>query len=334
MITPEVPMFRICCLIYILFLTSACTPAAASTTAPSNPYTHQVEQSLAVADYAGAVRLLAPRAADDPDAAAQLSRVRLEWGLALLVADKQSPAALRSAYNQFAWGAAIAPEDTDIRNQLETYRQEAADLFALAQMTQALRTGTEQPDDPTLAASARALHAAADQLADSDLPGAAEQITAARAVAAAILEQTPAESAPAAVQPAVAATATHQPTPTPDRPAAVPGFGVTRRVSFEGSGDSGAFAACIDVQVIGVTGPVAGAVVGINNGDLHYQNQTNAAGYTGRCGLGASTWTVVLFWVPGHEALAGAQTTVYLNGAEEQRGEVVFEVNDTAQAIP
>jgi hypothetical protein len=98
---------------------------------------------------------------------------------------------------------------------------------------------------------------------------------------------------------------------------------VAERKSFEGSGASGRFEGCVDVQVVGPGGPVAGAVVGVNNGDHSYQSQTDGGGYTGRCGLGASTWSVVLFWAPG-DGDSGVATTVYLSGTPEQRAAVVF----------
>ena len=104
-----------------------------------------------------------------------------------------------------------------------------------------------------------------------------------------------------------------------------PSFAVAQRKSFEGSGASGQFASCIDVQILAPTGAVSGAVIGINNGDLSFQNQTDANGYTGRCGLGASTWSVVLFWTPAGGSAQSVSTTVYLSGAPEQRAAVVFQ---------
>jgi len=127
---------------------------------------------------------------------------------------------------------------------------------------------------------------------------------------------------------------TPTPAPLPTRPPATSSrpparsagsaFSVVQRNSFEGSGNSGQFASCIDIQVLGSGGPIAGAVIGINNGDHSYQNQTDANGYTGRCGLGASTWSVVIFWTPQAGSVSGATTTVYLNGAPDQRAAVVF----------
>jgi hypothetical protein len=65
-------------------------------------------------------------------------------------------------------------------------------------------------------------------------------------------------------------------------------------------------------------------VIEVNNGDHSYQSQTDAGGYTGRCGLGASTWSVVLVWTPAGGA-SGVTTTVYLSGGPEQRAAVVFQ---------
>ncbi len=124
-----------------------------------------------------------------------------------------------------------------------------------------------------------------------------------------------------------APTATARPVTTTrptSRPAA-PAFSVVQRRSFEGSGNSGQFASCIDIQILGPAGPLSGAVVGINNGEHSYQNQTDANGYTGRCGLGASTWSVVLFWTPTTGSVRGVTTTVYLSGSPEQRAAVVIQ---------
>lgn len=135
----------------------------------------------------------------------------------------------------------------------------------------------------------------------------------------------------AAPAPLAAPTRPHSASPTPrpqaarptPRPQSRPTYVVSQRKSFEGSGASGRFESCVDVQVTSKGGPVAGAVVGVNNGAYSYQSQTNADGYTGRCGLGASTWSVVLFWTPGGEK-SGLATTVYLSGTPDQRAAVVF----------
>lgn len=135
----------------------------------------------------------------------------------------------------------------------------------------------------------------------------------------------PPVAAPAPATPTPAALPPRRPTAAPRPPARSTGaFGVAQRKSFDGSGNSGQFASCIDIQVLGPGGPIAGAVLGINNGDHSYQNQTDASGYAGRCGLGASTWSVVLFWTPQTGNVAGATTTVYVNGAPDQRAAVVF----------
>lgn len=138
-----------------------------------------------------------------------------------------------------------------------------------------------------------------------------------------VVQQSPpvAEQSPPTVRP----TASPAVRPTAPPAPRARSFAVAQRKSFEGSGTSGQFASCVDVQILGAQGPLAGAVVGINNGEHSYQNQTDGSGYTGRCGLGASTWSVVLFWAPPDTKLTGVATTVYLNGAPEQRAAVVFE---------
>lgn len=162
--------------------------------------------------------------------------------------------------------------------------------------------------------------------AEGDLAGRLAQLAAQPAAPTAqASDPTPA--------PELTATPTADPTaaaaarPAAPRPARPPSstYTVTTRKSFEGSGASGQFASCIDVQILGRDGPVAGAVLGINNGEHSYQDQTDQNGYSGRCGLGASTWSVVLFWTPGAGQVRGAATTVYLSGAPEQRAAVVFQ---------
>jgi hypothetical protein len=127
--------------------------------------------------------------------------------------------------------------------------------------------------------------------------------------------------------PVAAAAAPQTPVPAArPRPAApaAPAYSVAQRNSFDGSGNSGQYASCVDVQILGPAGPVSGAVIGINNGEHSYQNQTDDQGYTGRCGLGASTWSVVLFWTPAG-SVKGVATTIYVSGAPEQRAAVVFQ---------
>lgn len=186
--------------------------------------------------------------------------------------------------------------------------------------------------------AAEPLRAALDQfnLALADAPATGplrEEILARQRETLALLEPPPAPAATAVAQPepgpaAAPVAAQPRPAPRPDpRPAqpATPSFGVVQRNSFEGAGNSGQYESCIDIQVLGQGGPIAGAVIGINNGEHSYQNQTDGNGYTGRCGLGASTWSVVLFWAPPDRSISGAATTVYVSGAPEQRAAVVFQ---------
>lgn len=135
----------------------------------------------------------------------------------------------------------------------------------------------------------------------------------------------PAATPTAVPTPALAATVVAASLRPRAAPQPAPTFAVAARKSFEGSGDSGQYASCIDVQILGRGGPVSGAVIGINNGDLSYQDQTDQSGYSGRCGLGASTWSVVVFWAPGSGQAHGSATTVYVSGAPEQRAAVVFQ---------
>lgn len=183
------------------------------------------------------------------------------------------------------------------------------------------------PDDPVVV---RALLAA-----EADL--VARLAALERSSATPVAQASPTAVATATAEPSPTPAVTSTPTATPKatgaaaprpRPTAAPqgaSFAVANRKSFDGSGNSGQFASCIDVQILGRRGPVSGAVLGINNGEHSYQNQTDQNGYAGRCGLGASTWSVVLFWAPERGQVRSSATTVYLNGAPEQRAAVVFQ---------
>lgn len=217
----------------------------------------------------------------------------------------------------------------------------AAEIIGAAWLDAGLATegaavALEEPEARTLA-----LHLAGERCgrAAEQLPDNTDHAAQARAcldrlasgVAANLApepEPEPAGQAPVAAAPRPAPTSRPAP-PAHPRPAPTnqpaPRFSVAQRRSFDSSGNSGQYASCIDVQVLGRSGPVGGAVIGINNGDHSYQNQTDAGGYTGRCGLGASSWSVVLFWAPPGGEVQGAATTVYLSGAPDQRAAVVFQ---------
>jgi hypothetical protein len=211
---------------------------------------------------------------------------------------------------------------------------EAPLLLARARHGQAEQMLGAGPAAPANARAALDQLALALPLAGPD-PALSAEIRTAQSQVVALLAQEEARLAAAASPGPAAITAPPAPPPAPaprpprpprPRPAA-PGelYTVAQRKSFDGSGNSGSFASCVDVQVLGAGGPVAGAVIGVNNGEHSYQSQTDAGGYAGRCGLGPSNWSVVLFWTPAEGSIVGATTTVYLNGAPEQRAAVVFQ---------
>lgn len=314
-------------------------------------------------DFAGAAELLGPLAAQDSEAAELLATVRLAKAMQDLTAHPGDPAVARSALDQVSLALALATEPTlrqtlsDLQGSLLALLTTEDARLALEQ----LRAADAAPAE--LAVAARGLAERADRLAASgSLPQGVERVTAAaflsaaavfeaagdeagRAEARALCERATvaapedleaqaclarlAEQAAAPAQPAAPAASEAQapaPRPRPAAPAvpAAPTYSVAQRKSFDGSGNSGQYASCVDVQVIGPAGPVSGAVIGINNGEHSYQNQTDQQGYAGRCGLGASTWSVVLFWTPAG-SMKDVTTTVYLNGAPEQRAAVVFQ---------
>lgn len=308
-------------------------------------------------DLAGAAELLGPLAAGDAEAAELLATVRLAQAMQQVTASPGDVMVARRALDgvSLALPQAAQPElrqalaelqgallalltVEDARIALEELRAEgappveqAATARALAERAEALAANQTLPQGGPAAkaflAAAGAFEAAGDE------PGRAEaRALCERAAAIAPGEQAAQdclarlvaqpEPPPSAVEaPPQAQAPTARPRPAAS---ATPAFVVARRTSFDGSGNSGQYASCVDVQILGPAGPVSGAVIGINNGDHSYQNQTDGQGYAGRCGLGASTWSVVLFWTPAG-SVKGAATTVYLNGAPEQRAAVVFQ---------
>jgi tetratricopeptide (TPR) repeat protein len=112
------------------------------------------------------------------------------------------------------------------------------------------------------------------------------------------------------------------PTSTP----AALAFKAIPAASFAGSGNSGQFASCVSGRVTGRSGAIDGAVLEVNNGPQNRFSATSGGGgYYRVCGLGASTWSVVLFFVPGKPGLGNQPAaTIYLNGAPEQQALVNF----------
>lgn len=341
---------------FCLFPFALCLLAACSPTPAPDPLA-RAASARAAGDYPGAVAILAPLAPGRPDLARPLAEARLAWGHSLVAAAPGDPAALRAAFDQFALGAAALAPDAPQRQTLLDHQHAAVALLSLIESGDALGARGDAPAAERIAlAQALVDQAQAARVAEPKLPGA-DGLIGAALLAAADAYRSGAAAAPAgadreawraqaqdlcrqaqALRPQIpcpaiegGAPATSAgpagPAPAPRRPPAPapPAFAVAQRKSFEGSGASGRYESCIDIQILGRGGPIGGAVVGINNGEHTYQNQTDAGGYTGRCGLGASTWSVVLFWVPPGHSLQGAATTVYLSGAPEQRAAVVFQ---------
>ncbi len=227
------------------------------------------------------------------------AELRLAQGLAITNTAQGEPEALRTALDQFSIGVMLAPAGSALHTELVRYQTATAALL-------------DATRDPTQAAQ---------------LCGEAAAIWPEGTAQMAVCTNGSVSPEPPVVSlPAQRSAATQRPVqPTPTQRPQPPSFAVTARKSFDDSAPSGQYAACIDIQVLGRNGPLGGAVVGINNGEHSYQNQTDANGYTGRCGLGASTWSVVLFWAPPDHSVAGAATTVWVNGAPEQRAAVVFQ---------
>ena len=97
-------------------------------------------------------------------------------------------------------------------------------------------------------------------------------------------------------------------------------------VSYPGSGSSGGKSSCVQGVVRDRAGSgVAAAAIAANNGNAEVGKLTNGAGEYQICGLGDSTWSILLRFVPGDPPLAQeAVATVYVNGSREQAAVVNF----------
>lgn len=130
------------------------------------------------------------------------------------------------------------------------------------------------------------------------------------------------------IAPPPTARPTARPTPRPRPPAPAPSvraFAAEVIRSYPGTGRSEDRESCIEGRVRDRSGGVGGAVVSINNGVANLDRQTNGAGEFQFCGLGDSTWSVVLRYVPGSPGLAREVAgTVYINGSSQQSAVVNF----------
>jgi hypothetical protein len=114
------------------------------------------------------------------------------------------------------------------------------------------------------------------------------------------------------------------PIPQPQPQPQVRYFSAAPVVSYAGSGDSGRFESCVTGSVTGSEGPIVGAVVNVNNGTNSFDATTGGGGNFRVCGLGATNWTVVLYFVPGTPIGNQPAVTVYVNGLPEQHAVVSF----------
>lgn len=339
--------------------------APVSSTGPYAEQLATGRMAFELGDHTGAATILAPLASQSAAATQLLARARHGIAINQLAAAPADPAALRSALDLVFLAIPLALADPALHSELLATQEGLVQLLAVEDARRGLEAQASAGSAPErLVAAARALGQQAELAAGllPRLPGAEALAAAGLLSAATTIEAqapgdgraealrfceraaalAPADSlaqacisrlatAPAATAPPASAVGVAAPspraTPAPARPAAPapPTYSVAQRKSFEASGNSGQFASCIDVQILGPGGPVSGAVIGINNGEHSFQNQTNADGYTGRCGLGASIWSVVLFWTPASGNVSGTATTVYVNGVAEQRAAVVFQ---------
>jgi PPM family protein phosphatase len=97
-----------------------------------------------------------------------------------------------------------------------------------------------------------------------------------------------------------------------------------------GSGQSDQRQSCVSGRVVDRhNSGIANAVLYVNNGGPSATNlffETNSKGNYFYCGLGASSWSVVLTYIPGEPRLdSEAIGAIYLNGTQEQQAIVNFQ---------
>src|SRR5262249_33012161 len=103
-------------------------------------------------------------------------------------------------------------------------------------------------------------------------------------------------------------------------------FSAHTDVTWPGSGNSGQFASCAAgfVRAKGGKG-IKGAAVEVSNGPTNkFRATTDIIGHYQLCGLGASTWSAVLIYIPGQSPLANRPlSSFYVNGNNAQPEAVV-----------
>jgi predicted SnoaL-like aldol condensation-catalyzing enzyme len=103
-----------------------------------------------------------------------------------------------------------------------------------------------------------------------------------------------------------------------------PHYAISASPTFAPSAPTGRSESCIAGRVVQNGQGVPGAVGNVNNGpDNSFPWITNANGEFNICGLGASVYSVVLFYVPPDQHLTRI-TTVWVNGTPEQNVSVTF----------
>lgn len=197
----------------------------------------------------------------------------------------------------------------------------ADQLLAVAQIYEA--SDDQQPADRDQAQSLCTL------LQELWPPDSAE-VAAARACVQRMSRSSPSPTAiviPSAT-PGIAAPPPQEPTPTPVPPPAWRTYTAAAGPRYPQDSATNQFVSCIGGRVIRTDGTgVASAQGNVNNGDNSFSWITNASGEFIVCGLGASSWSVVLFYVPDAPGLQGGTdvaATAWVNGSAEHRVWVEF----------
>lgn len=295
---------------------------------------------------------------DNIDARVALSETYYRWGAMTVIGDTNDtgPAAAHLATERLngVFSVPLAAEGSVQYTEMQHTRSLASNLLsrvtsyqdgvALALETEWLQSitafeaaGTSFEGDPDLELDGGAfldvterlynvyLSLAAAQINDGQFEAAQESLNAARRLD--VADQSELEELFAQLPfPPPLVTPTRQPVPTSSPRPKSRAFRAIPMQDFQGSGNSGTYNSCIAGKVTYGGAPIGGARVEVNNGpNNRFQAVTDPAGNYQICGLGASTWSVVLYFIPGDPPLARQTVgTFYVNGNRAQTALVNF----------
>jgi hypothetical protein len=285
----------------------------------------------------------------DAAIASMVARARLAYGRALIASADADARAVRAAFDQFSAGLALGDLAPDLAATLRAEQGYARTFIAVAGLTR--RMGAAIPDGSEAAADQHVeqLLALLDVLEHVPIafPGGQHLHAESRIRAALAYERRAAndprrqanyvpqiyalcaEASALAVdenqrQEASACMARVAAQPTPQIEVGSAAFVAEIVRSFPRAEPSRESASCIEGSVrVGAAG-VANATGNVNNGVRFAPWKSDAAGHFRVCGLGASTWSVVLLALPVVATPIDVHTIVQVDGTATQVAQVDF----------